>query len=305
MSESGTAPSPVTGISEAALQRLVDKGRGRDDRTVSIDEVVPLLGDLDPTPDVVESVRASLAEAGITLDDGDVDLSTLTDEVLTAPAEPAGTGRGDRGRRPRPRPSTRTGDDDLVERRAPGPLPHRHPRDPAPQRRRPAAPPTRCACTSRRSAGSRCSPGREEVDPGQAHRGGHRRRRAPRRPRRRRRARRRSTLEERRQLDPPRPRRRGRQGRAHPGQPAPRRVDRQALRRPGHAASSTSSRRATSASCGRSRSSTTPRASSSPPTPRGGSARPSPGPSPTRPAPSASRCTWSSRSTRCTGCSAR
>jgi RNA polymerase primary sigma factor len=88
MSESGTAPSPVTGIPEAALQRLVEKGRGRDDRTVSIDEVLPLLGDLDPTPAVVERVRASLAVEGITLDDGDVDLSTLTDEVLTAPAAP-------------------------------------------------------------------------------------------------------------------------------------------------------------------------------------------------------------------------
>ena len=88
MSESGTAPSPVTGIPDAALQRLVEKGRGRADRTVSIDEVLPLLGDLDPTPDVVESVRTALTAEGITLDDGDVDLSTLTDEVLTAPATP-------------------------------------------------------------------------------------------------------------------------------------------------------------------------------------------------------------------------
>jgi RNA polymerase primary sigma factor len=88
MSESGTAPSPVTGIPEAALQRLVEKGRGRDDRTVSIDEVLPLLGDLDPTPGVVESVRTALAAQGVTLDDGDVDLSTLTDEVLAAPAAP-------------------------------------------------------------------------------------------------------------------------------------------------------------------------------------------------------------------------
>jgi RNA polymerase primary sigma factor len=116
MSESGTAPSPVTGISEAALQRLVDKGRGRDDRTVSIDEVVPLLGDLDPTPDVVESVRASLAEAGVTLDDGDVDLSTLTDEVLTAPVEPAAPGE-EIVVVVRDPSLDEEGDDDLVERR--------------------------------------------------------------------------------------------------------------------------------------------------------------------------------------------
>jgi RNA polymerase primary sigma factor len=88
MSESGTAPSPVTGIPDAALQRLIEKGRGRSDRTVSIDEVVPLLGDIDPTPEIVESVRALLAAEQILLDDHDVDLSTLTDEVLTAPAVP-------------------------------------------------------------------------------------------------------------------------------------------------------------------------------------------------------------------------
>jgi RNA polymerase primary sigma factor len=88
MSESGTAPSPVTGIPDAAMQRLIDKGRSRGDRTVSIDEVVPLLADVDPTPEIVESVRAALAREQILLDDGDVDLSTLTDEVLTAPGSP-------------------------------------------------------------------------------------------------------------------------------------------------------------------------------------------------------------------------
>ena len=89
MSEGGAAaPSAMTGISEASLQVLVEKANGRDDRTVTIDEVVDLLGAVDPTPDVVEGVRAALSARSIVLDDGDVDLSTLTDEVLTAPASP-------------------------------------------------------------------------------------------------------------------------------------------------------------------------------------------------------------------------
>ncbi len=88
MSEGGAAPSPVTGIPEASLQLLVDRGRGRVDRTVSIDEVVDVLGAIDPTPDVIEGVRAALSAQSIVLDDGDVDLSTLTDEVLAAPTSP-------------------------------------------------------------------------------------------------------------------------------------------------------------------------------------------------------------------------
>jgi len=88
MSESGPALSPVTGIPEAALQRLVERGRGRDPHTVSIDEVLPLLGDLEPTPELVESVRTALDAHDVVLDDGDIDISLLTDEVLTAPSSP-------------------------------------------------------------------------------------------------------------------------------------------------------------------------------------------------------------------------
>ena len=88
MSESGAAPAPVTGLPDTALRRLVERGRTRDDLTVTIAEVVPLLGDLDPTPDLVEHIRAALAAEGIVLDDGEPDLASLTDEVLAAPVSP-------------------------------------------------------------------------------------------------------------------------------------------------------------------------------------------------------------------------
>ena len=88
MSESGLAPSPVTGIADDALQHLVEKGLGRDDRTVSTDEVLDVLDDLEPSPELIESLRASLAAKGVTLDDGVPDVEALTDEALTAPASP-------------------------------------------------------------------------------------------------------------------------------------------------------------------------------------------------------------------------
>jgi RNA polymerase primary sigma factor len=88
MSESGTAPSPASGLPEASMQHLVERGRGRDDATVSIDEVVIALGDIDPTPEVVEQVRAMLVAAGVVLDDSTPDLETLTDEALAAPVSP-------------------------------------------------------------------------------------------------------------------------------------------------------------------------------------------------------------------------
>jgi RNA polymerase primary sigma factor len=88
MSESGTAPSPASGLPEASMQHLVERGRGRDDATVSIDEVVIALGDIDPTPEVVEQVRALLVAAGVVLDDSTPDLETLTDEALAAPVSP-------------------------------------------------------------------------------------------------------------------------------------------------------------------------------------------------------------------------
>jgi RNA polymerase primary sigma factor len=88
MSEGGAAHSPVAGIPEPDLETLVERARRRDDQKVSIDEVVPLLGPTDPTPEVVERLRATLAERGVVLDDAEPDLATLTDEVLTAPPAP-------------------------------------------------------------------------------------------------------------------------------------------------------------------------------------------------------------------------
>jgi RNA polymerase primary sigma factor len=78
----------VIGIPDAALQRLIERARSRDEPKVTIDEVVPALGDLEPTPEVVETVRAALLAEGVRLDDAEPDLASLTDEVLTAPASP-------------------------------------------------------------------------------------------------------------------------------------------------------------------------------------------------------------------------
>jgi len=91
VSESGLAPSPLTGIADDALQHLVERGLARDDHSVSIDEVLDVIEGRDPTPELIESLRASLAAKGVTLDDGEPELATLTDEVLASatPAEPA------------------------------------------------------------------------------------------------------------------------------------------------------------------------------------------------------------------------
>jgi RNA polymerase primary sigma factor len=88
VTESGLAPSPVTGIADDALQHLVEKGLGRDERTVSTDEVLDVLDDLEPSPELVETLRASLAAKGVTLDDGVPDVEALSDEALTAPVSP-------------------------------------------------------------------------------------------------------------------------------------------------------------------------------------------------------------------------
>ena len=84
MSESVAASAPGE-IPVTALARLVERGRNRKDRTVTIDDVVPLLGEVEPTAALVESIRTALAAEGIALDDPEPDLAALTDEVLTAP----------------------------------------------------------------------------------------------------------------------------------------------------------------------------------------------------------------------------
>ena len=124
------------------MQLLVERGQGRDDRTISIDEVVLALGDLDPTPELIERVRATLATASVDPRRQRVPTSVpLTDEVLTAapvsPDEEVVVVVRD--------PALDDGDD-LVERR------HRArfrtaTREHASSTPRPAAPPTRCACT--------------------------------------------------------------------------------------------------------------------------------------------------------------
>ncbi len=138
------------------------------------------------------------------------------------PTRPTHDGRSCRLHRPvpvRPSPTTRT-------IRRPMPRPAAGPACARRARRTPCAwaarprrvrRPTRCACTSRRSAGSRCSPAPEEVDLAKRIERASLRRGAPGRPRRRRRARRRSTPVERRRL-----KRIGRRRRPRPRPTSPR-----------------------------------------------------------------------------------
>jgi len=84
MSESGLVPSPMTGIADEGLQHLIDLGRTRDDKSVTTDEALDVIDGLDPTPELIESIRASLASHGVVLDDGEPELAALTDEVLTS-----------------------------------------------------------------------------------------------------------------------------------------------------------------------------------------------------------------------------
>ena len=69
------------GLDELALQRVIDRARARTDETVSSDEVVDVFGNLDPTPELVEIVRASLLTRGLILDDSEPDLVGLDVEV--------------------------------------------------------------------------------------------------------------------------------------------------------------------------------------------------------------------------------
>ena len=52
------------GLDELALQRAIDGARKRGAESVSSDEVVDVFGDLDPTPELVEAVRAIVGDRG-------------------------------------------------------------------------------------------------------------------------------------------------------------------------------------------------------------------------------------------------
>jgi RNA polymerase primary sigma factor len=85
MSESTPMLSPLAGVSDEELQRLLE--RGRRSRVLSLDDVFDECRHFDPTPERVDGVRALIEQAGIEFRDVDVDdaAATATDaEAVTS-----------------------------------------------------------------------------------------------------------------------------------------------------------------------------------------------------------------------------
>jgi hypothetical protein len=91
----------------AELDELVEAARA-EQRTLSLDEVIEVIKDLDPTPDVIVAVRSVVASRGVTLEEHLDDVS----DAAPANGAIAATGNGTRASvlsparlaRPRPRP---------------------------------------------------------------------------------------------------------------------------------------------------------------------------------------------------------
>lgn len=84
------------GINDVEFEKLVSRGLARPDNTVTGDEAIDALGDVDPTPDIIEHLRSLLVERGVVLDDavpvaadidaldGDEDDSDVKEVVIIA-----------------------------------------------------------------------------------------------------------------------------------------------------------------------------------------------------------------------------
>jgi RNA polymerase primary sigma factor len=73
----------LIGINDVEFEKLVSRGLARPDCTVTGDEAIDALGDLDPTPEIIERLRSLLVERGVVLDDAvplASDIDALDDE---------------------------------------------------------------------------------------------------------------------------------------------------------------------------------------------------------------------------------
>ena len=73
----------LIGINDVEFEKLVSRGLARPDSTVTGDEAIDALGDLDPTPEIIERLRSLLVERGVVLDDAvplASDIDALDDE---------------------------------------------------------------------------------------------------------------------------------------------------------------------------------------------------------------------------------
>jgi RNA polymerase primary sigma factor len=82
MSDIGGLSSPVMGVPEAVLRALVVRAEGRENRVLTVDEVMGDLAAYSPTPELIESIRVALAEHDVIVDDSEPDVASLTDEAL-------------------------------------------------------------------------------------------------------------------------------------------------------------------------------------------------------------------------------
>jgi len=82
MSESSPALSSLSGVPTKDVERLL--GRGRRQGTLTLDDVLDVFSHVELTPEVIEQVRALLADAGIALDETVDDPDTDDEELLEA-----------------------------------------------------------------------------------------------------------------------------------------------------------------------------------------------------------------------------
>jgi RNA polymerase primary sigma factor len=79
MADIATALTTDNSVDPVALRALLEHGRAKG--TLSLDEVMEVIKDVDPTPDVITQVRVLLAQQGITFHEDDNHLDNHLDEV--------------------------------------------------------------------------------------------------------------------------------------------------------------------------------------------------------------------------------
>ncbi len=102
MSEGLELSASTDGLDDAAVMRLVARANSREQRTVTGDEAIEALIDVDPTPEAIERLRERLGRHGVVLVDDDSDEEIGSGEVVIIAHDPL---------------LEDLEDDDLVERR--------------------------------------------------------------------------------------------------------------------------------------------------------------------------------------------
>ncbi len=82
MSHTSGAPSIPPGVSTEDFSRLLWKGRSRG--SITVDEVIDVLKDVELSPELIDAVRGQLAAEGVVLED-DADDPVADDDALVAP----------------------------------------------------------------------------------------------------------------------------------------------------------------------------------------------------------------------------